>query len=38
MEGHCQRLAQNYENVATENAALAAAHRQMAREATEKKQ
>lgn len=37
MEGHCQRLAQNYESVATENAALAAAHRQMAQEAAQKK-
>src|SRR5574341_115317 len=26
MEGHCQRLAQNYESVATENTALAEAH------------
>ena len=37
MEGHCQRLAQNYESVATENTALAAAHRQMAQDAAQKK-
>jgi len=37
IEGHCQRLAQNYESIATENTALAAAHRQMAQEAAQKK-
>ncbi len=37
MEGHCVRLAQNYESVAAEKAALAEAHRQMAREAAQKK-
>jgi hypothetical protein len=38
MEGHCQQLAQNDESVAAENAALAEAHREMAREAAQKKQ
>ena len=38
MENHCLRLAQTYESVVTENAALAEAHRQMAREAEQKKQ
>ncbi len=38
MENHCQRLAQSYESIAADNATLAGAHRQMAREATEKKQ
>ena len=37
MEDHCQRLAQSYESVAADNAALAAAHRQMAQEAAQKK-
>ena len=37
MEGHCQRLAQTYESIATENTALATAHRQMAQEAAQKK-
>lgn len=37
MEGHCQRLAQNYESIATENTAFATAHRQMAQEAAQKK-
>jgi hypothetical protein len=37
MEGHCVRLVQNYESVAAENGALAEAHREMAREAAEKK-
>ena len=37
MEEHCQRLAQNYESIATENTALATAHRQMAQEAAQKK-
>ncbi len=37
MEGHGQRLAQNYESVTAENAALAEAHREMAREAAQKK-
>jgi len=36
MDGHCQRLAQHYESVAADNATLAAAHRQMAREAAPK--
>jgi hypothetical protein len=34
---HCQQLAQTYESAAAENAALAAAHRQMAQEAAQKK-
>ena len=34
---HCQQLAQIYESAATDNAALAAAHRQMAQEAGQKK-
>jgi hypothetical protein len=34
---HCQQLAQTYESAAAENTALAAAHRQMAQEATQKK-
>jgi hypothetical protein len=38
MENHCQQLAQNYERVAADNAALAEAHRQMAREAAQQKQ
>jgi hypothetical protein len=33
MEEHCHQLAQHYESVAAANAALAEAHRQMAREA-----
>jgi hypothetical protein len=37
MENHCQQLAQYYEKIATEDAALAAAHRQMAREAAQPK-
>ncbi len=37
MVNHCQQLAQHYESVATDNAALAAAHRQMAQEATQQK-
>jgi hypothetical protein len=37
MEEHCQRLAQNYESIATENTTLATAHRQMAQEAAQKK-
>jgi hypothetical protein len=37
MEDHCQRLAQYYERVVADTAALAQAHRQMAREAAEKK-
>jgi hypothetical protein len=37
MEDHCQRLAQYYERVVANTAALAQAHRQMAREAAEKK-
>lgn len=37
MEGHCLRLAQNYEGIIAENATLAEAHRQMAREAAQKK-
>ncbi len=31
MEEHCQKLAQNYESIATEYTSLAGAHRQMAR-------
>jgi hypothetical protein len=38
MENHCRQLAQNYESVAADNATLAEAHRQMAREAAQKKQ
>ena len=38
MEEHCQRLVQHCESIATDNAALAAAHQQMAREATPQKQ
>jgi hypothetical protein len=38
MENHCQQLAQTYESVAADNAALAEAHRQMAREAAQKQQ
>jgi hypothetical protein len=38
MENHCRQLVQTYENAAADNAALAEAHRQMAREATQKKQ
>jgi hypothetical protein len=38
LENHCQQLAQTYESAAAENAALAAAHRQMAQEAAQKKQ
>src|SRR5712691_1049177 len=38
MEEHCQRLVQHCESIATDNAALAAAHQQMAREATQQKQ
>jgi hypothetical protein len=38
MENHCQQLAQTYESVAADNAALAGAHRQMAQEAAQKKQ
>jgi hypothetical protein len=34
---HCQQLAQTYESAAADNAALAAAHRQMAQEAAQKK-
>jgi hypothetical protein len=34
---HCQQLAQTYESIASDNAALATAHRQMAQEATQKK-
>jgi hypothetical protein len=37
MANHCQQLAQNYERIAAENSALAAAHRQMAQEAAQKK-
>jgi hypothetical protein len=37
MESHCQQLVRNYESIATDNAALAAAHRQMAQEAAQKK-
>ena len=37
MESHCRQLAQYYKKVATEDAALAAAHRQMAREAAQPK-
>jgi hypothetical protein len=38
MENHCRQLAQTYESVAADNATLAEAHRQMAREAAQKKQ
>src|SRR5207244_869229 len=38
MEEHCHQLVQHYEGLAADNAALAAAHRQMAREATQQKQ
>jgi hypothetical protein len=34
---HCEQLVRTYESEATENAALATAHRQMAREAVQKK-
>ena len=34
---HCQQLAQIYESAAAENTALAAAHRQMAKEAAQQK-
>jgi len=34
---HCQQLAQIYESAAADNTALAAAHRQMAQEAAQKK-
>jgi hypothetical protein len=34
---HCQQLAQTYESAAADNAALATAHRQMAREAPQQK-
>jgi hypothetical protein len=34
---HCQQLAQIYENAAADNAALAAGHRQMAKEAAQQK-
>ena len=34
---HCQQLAQLYESAAADNAALAAAHRQMAKEAAQQK-
>jgi hypothetical protein len=37
MEDHCQKLAQNYESIATEYTSLAGAHRQMAREAPQQK-
>jgi len=37
MEAHCQKLMQIDESAAAENAALAAAHRQMAQEAAQKK-
>lgn len=37
MEGHCLRLAQNYESVVAENAALAEVHREMAPRAAQKK-
>ena len=37
MEDHCHQLVQHYESVAADNAALAVAHRQMAREATQQK-
>src|SRR5256712_10958253 len=37
MESHCRELAQHYESAVAANAALAAAHRQMAREATQQK-
>jgi hypothetical protein len=37
MGGHCLRLAQNYESVVAENAALAEVHREMARKAAQKK-
>jgi hypothetical protein len=38
MENHCRQLAQTYESVAADNATLAEAHRQMAREAAQKQQ
>jgi hypothetical protein len=38
MEGHCQQLVQHYESVAAANAALAEAHRQMARVPAQQKQ
>ena len=34
---HCQQLAQTYESAASENATLAAGHRQMAKEAAQQK-
>ena len=37
MEDHCQKLAQNYESIATEYTSFAGAHRQMAREAPQQK-
>ena len=37
MGNHCQKLAQTYESAAADNTALAAAHRQMAQEAAQKK-
>jgi len=37
MEDHCRQLVQHYERVVAANAALAEAHRQMAREAAQKK-
>ena len=37
MGNHCQQLAKNYESVATENTALATAHRKMAQAAAQKK-
>ena len=38
MEDHCWRLVQHYESLVAENAALAEAHRQMAREAAQRQQ
>jgi hypothetical protein len=38
MESHCQQMVQSFESIATNNAALAEAHRQMAQEAAQKKQ
>jgi hypothetical protein len=38
MEDHGHQLVQHYERIVTDNATLAAAHRQMAREATQQKQ
>ena len=37
MENHCRQLAQTYESAAADNAALAAAHLQMAKEAAQQK-